>query len=164
MNKSKLFSMLVGVVVLSAGFSASALAASTAYPGSMCHGYRTSDEANLRHGYNGEIMNNGTGGSTLDCPLVRSSYPYSGVTMYVKDLSTKGDVTCQIMTRSALGSLGSWTNRSSTGTDTAWYGQWLDFGAETYSYTGYSYFRCYFPATANSSEYVQITDYYITAP
>jgi len=154
-------SMILGVT----GTTAFA-AVSEKYPGTMCHGYRTADANNLRHGYTGEIMNNGAGGATLDCPLVRKtgtglSSAFTSLTMYVRDTSTLGNVSCTQMNRSVLGTLGSWTSRSSVGVDANWWGQFLTFGAESLAYTGYSYFRCYFPST-NAGQYVQITDYVIT--
>lgn len=165
--KKQIFSLTVAAfTMILGGISTSAVAAvSEKYPGTMCHGYRTADANNLRHGYNGEIMNNGTGGSTLDCPLVRKtgtglSSAFTNLEMIVSDKSTLGNISCTQMNRSALGTLGSWASRSTSGVDPYSWGQILNFGAERFVYAGYSYFRCYFPSTA-SGQYVQIKDYII---
>jgi hypothetical protein len=111
------------------------------------------------------IRNAGSNGATLNCPFVRKTGTgigarYSDLVVYVKDSSVAGDVACTVMNRSALGTLGSWKSVSSTGTDPSSAGQFLNFGAESSGYSGYSYLRCYFPTTV-SGESIQITDYSI---
>ncbi len=167
MNKIKAISMLFSATVLAVAASSASAEVFEKYPGTLCHEDRAFQDENVRHVYNGGLYSASANTSTVNCPITRKTGTglgslYTDATVYVHDESTLGDIDCTIMNRSVLGSLGTWTSVSSTGVDTESYGQILSFGAEaTGGFSGYSYLRCYLPASA-SGEYVRINDYTIT--
>ncbi|VAX00044.1 hypothetical protein MNBD_GAMMA22-1103 [hydrothermal vent metagenome] len=167
MNKMKAISMLFSATVLAVAASSASAEVFEKYPGTLCHEDRAGEDVNVRHIYGGALFSDAASWTSVNCPLTRKTgtgllTEYTDATIYVKDLSTLGDIDCTIMNRSVLGSLGTWTSVTSTGVDTASYGQILSFGAEaTGGFAGYSYLRCYLPPS-DTGEYTQITDYTIT--
>ncbi len=161
MKKSYIVSMLLTATVMTMSIN-TASAAFEKYPGSSCQGDRSRDSDNLRHGGR-TLFNANTNGSTFNCSFTREtgagiSSTYSSAVAYVLDTSVAGNISCTMYNRNLVGSLGSFTSRSSSGSASGV--QALNFGAESVASFGYSYLRCNFPTTVRG-ENVQIVDYTI---